>query len=109
MSDTRTDGWNSQLWIYLLAVLICIFPFPLFGFPQLTLVVEKYILYTLVGILSIQHFHYGYSVVSEMCQHFGIKCFTVSPYTQHAVVVNIKKFLLFMIIQIFCFSSLHPR
>ncbi|XP_070495056.1 ethanolaminephosphotransferase 1 isoform X2 [Chironomus tepperi] len=79
MSDTRTDGWNSQLWIYLLTVLICIFPFPLFGFPQMTLVVEKYILYILVGILSIQHFHYGYSVVNEMCQHFGIKCFTIKP------------------------------
>ncbi|KAL7040048.1 hypothetical protein ACKWTF_000239 [Chironomus riparius] len=79
MSDTRTDGWNSQLWIYLFAVLICIFPFPFFGYQRLTLVVEKYILYTLVGILSIQHFHYGYSVVSEMCQHFGIKCFTIKP------------------------------
>lgn len=79
MSDTRTDGWNTQLWIYLAAVLFCIFPYNFLGNWQLPLVLEKSVLYALVGVLSIQHFHYGYSVVVEMCQHFGIKCFTIKP------------------------------
>lgn len=78
MSDTRCDNWNSQLSVYMAAVLVCIFPFQLCSSFKLPLNIELWTLWALGGIFSVLHFHYGYGVVTEMCQHFGIKCFTVS-------------------------------
>lgn len=87
MSDTRCDNWNSQLTVYLLAVLVCIFPFQQCGLPQLPLDVELWILWALVGIFSLLHFHYGFGIVTEMCQHFGIKCFTVKDFCYYYMFV----------------------
>lgn len=87
MSDTRCDNWNSQLTVYLLAVLVCIFPFQQCGFSQLPLDVELWILWALVGIFSMLHFHYGFGIVTEMCQHFGIKCFTVKLFYYYLMFV----------------------
>lgn len=77
MSDTICDGWNFQLTVYSIATVICITPYQLCGLPAMPLDVEKGILITLLVLFSVLHFHYGYGIVTEMCQHFGIKCFTV--------------------------------
>lgn len=77
MSDTVCDGWNFQLSVYSIATLICIMPYQAVGLPALPFVAEKWILITLLTVFSVLHFHYGYGIVQEMCQHFGIKCFTV--------------------------------
>lgn len=75
MADTVFNACNFQLVVYTISVLICIIPYQL-GW-KLPAVVEQWTLYTLVIVFSILHFYYGFAVVSEMCQHFGIKCFTV--------------------------------
>lgn len=77
MSNTMCDGWNFQLSVYTAAVLFCITPYHLLSLPALSFAAEKWILYSLLVVFSIQHFHYGYGVITEMCEHFGIKCFTV--------------------------------
>lgn len=97
MSSCRCDNWNLQLTVYMLAVLFCIFPFHLCGFSALPLDVEKWILFSLVGVFSALHFHYGYGVVTEMCQHFGIKCFTVSVISR---VLSLTKYNFFVSPQI---------
>lgn len=77
MSDTLCDAWNFQLTIYSIAVLFCITPFQWIGLPALSFAAEKWILISLLVFFSALHFHYGYGIVTEMCEHFGIKCFTV--------------------------------
>lgn len=77
MSDTICDGWNLQLTVYSIATVICIFPYQLCGLSVLPLSIERGILITLLVLFSVLHFHYGYGIVTEMCEHFGIKCFTV--------------------------------
>lgn len=84
MSNTNCDGWNFQLSVYTAAVLFCIMPYQSVGLPELSFTAEKWILYSLLAVFSIQHFHYGYGIITEMCEHFGIKCFTVKtkPFPQ---------------------------
>lgn len=77
MSDTICDAWNFQLTVYSIATVICIFPYKLCGLPAMGLYFEWGILVTLLVLFSVLHFHYGYGIVNEMCEHFGIKCFTV--------------------------------
>lgn len=77
MADTVFNACNFQLVVYTISVLICIIPYQLVLGWTLPAVVEQWTLYTLVIVFSILHFYYGFAVVSEMCQHFGIKCFTV--------------------------------
>jgi len=79
MSNTICDGWNFQLTVYLITTLFCIAPYQLVGLPPLPFYIENYILITLLTVFSVLHFHYGYGIVTEMCEHFGIKCFTIKP------------------------------
>lgn len=64
MSDTRTDGWNFQLTLLSFTTLICVVPYELLGLPKIDLTFEKVALYTLVGVVTLLHFHYGIRVVS---------------------------------------------
>lgn len=82
MADTVYNACNFQLVVYTISVLICIIPYQLVLDWTLPAVVEQWTLYTLVIVFSILHFYYGFAVVSEMCQHFGIKCFTIKPKQQ---------------------------
>ncbi|CRL01603.1 CLUMA_CG014202, isoform A [Clunio marinus] len=79
MSDTKCDGWNFQLTLYSIATAFCIFPYEKLGLPPLSFIIEKWILILLLALFSCFHFHYGYGIVTEMCKHFGIKCFTIKP------------------------------
>lgn len=85
MSNTICDGWNFQLTVYLITTLFCIAPYQLVGLPPLPFYVENYILITLLTGFSVLHFHYGYGIVTEMCEHFGIKCFTVCLSFYHSL------------------------
>lgn len=97
MSDTICDGWNCQLSVYSIATLICILPYQLLGLPAMPFVVEKWIQITLLTVFSVLHFHYGYGIVTEMCQHFGIKCFTVSLSFHHSLTL-LSSSLLFQLL-----------
>lgn len=85
MSDTICDGWNFQLTLYSIATLICIAPYQMLGLPALSFAAEKWILISQLTVYSALHFHYGYGIVTEMCQHFGIKCFTVCLSFYHSL------------------------
>jgi ethanolaminephosphotransferase len=78
MSDTTFSGWNTMLSVYTAATVLCIIPYQMVGLPALAFTVEKWILISLFTAFSAFHVHYGYGIVTEMCEHFGIKCFTVS-------------------------------
>jgi ethanolaminephosphotransferase len=78
MSDTVFSGWNTMLSVYAVATFICIVPYQAVGLPVLSFAIEKWILVSLLVAFSAFHLHYGYGIVTEMCEHFGIKCFTVS-------------------------------
>lgn len=80
MSDTICDGWNFQLTLYSIATIICIAPYQALGLPPLPFTFEIWILYGSLILYSALHFHYGYGIVTEMCQHFRIKCFTVKVF-----------------------------
>lgn len=82
MTGTLFSVWNFQLVAYTISVLISIIPYQLVLGVHLPFYVEQWQLYGLVIVFSILHFYYGYAVVSEMCQHLGIKCFTVCARVQ---------------------------
>lgn len=63
MSNTRCDGWNSQLTMLLVATVVCVLPYQLIGLPAVPFIVEKWIIYCLALLVSVLHFHYGRGVV----------------------------------------------
>uniref|UniRef100_A0A023EUD9 Putative sn-12-diacylglycerol ethanolamine-and cholinephosphotransferase n=1 Tax=Aedes albopictus TaxID=7160 RepID=A0A023EUD9_AEDAL len=79
MTDTRADLWNGLLNLLTAAAIVCIFPYQMLGIPALWLEYERNILYALVLVVTVAHLHYGQGVVREMCSHFRIRCFKVSP------------------------------
>lgn len=64
MSDTRANAWNHLLWPILLTTLASVLPWHLIGIPPLSADAECVIVYTLAGISTIAHVHYGQGVVS---------------------------------------------
>ncbi|XP_017153668.1 ethanolaminephosphotransferase 1 [Drosophila miranda] len=78
MSDTRCDGFNVLMWPLAATVGVCCFPYyeQVFGM-DLTADGERWIVQGLTIFSTLAHWHYGYSVVSEMCNHFHIRCFKI--------------------------------
>ncbi|XP_001356474.3 ethanolaminephosphotransferase 1 [Drosophila pseudoobscura] len=78
MSDTRCDGFNVLMWPLAATVGVCCFPYyeQVFGM-DLTSDGERWIVQGLTIFSTLAHWHYGYSVVSEMCNHFHIRCFKI--------------------------------
>ncbi|KAH8385400.1 hypothetical protein KR200_011374 [Drosophila serrata] len=80
MSDTRCDGFNVLMWPLAATVAVCCFPYYETVFEtDLPLDIELWILYGLTIFSTLAHWHYGFGVVSEMCDHFHIRCFKVRP------------------------------
>ncbi|KQS70718.1 uncharacterized protein Dere_GG23508, isoform C [Drosophila erecta] len=76
MSDTRCDAFNVLMWPLAATVGVCCFPYYQQVFDtDLTSDIERWILYGLTIFSTLAHWHYGYGVVSEMCDHFHIRCF----------------------------------
>ncbi|XP_059617247.1 ethanolaminephosphotransferase 1 isoform X2 [Phlebotomus argentipes] len=79
MSDTRTDCWNGLLWVLLVATGVSTFPFYDSLGVHFSVGMELAVVYTITGISTAAHIHYGTCVVREMCHHFNIKCFQIPP------------------------------
>ncbi|XP_055638262.1 ethanolaminephosphotransferase 1 isoform X2 [Toxorhynchites rutilus septentrionalis] len=77
MSDTRADVWNTFFNLLAAGTIVCVFPYPLLGLPELWVEYERSILQALTFVVTIAHLHYGQGVVREMCNHFRIKCFKI--------------------------------
>ena len=77
MSDTRADLWNGLLNLLCVVTLFSVLPYPSLGLPELSIEIERYLLYGLTVCVTIAHLHYGAGVVREMCHHFRIRCFKV--------------------------------
>ncbi|XP_055849045.1 ethanolaminephosphotransferase 1 [Episyrphus balteatus] len=69
MSNTRCEAfhWMTPIFIILIAFALWI---PFF---------ERFILYVLLIYTTLAHWHYGASVVNQMCEHFNRICFKVTP------------------------------
>lgn len=76
MSNTRCDGWNSQLTMLLVATVVCVLPYQLIGLPAMPFIVEKWIIYSLALLVSVLHFHYGRGVVNRNIFNV-LKTFTI--------------------------------
>ncbi|XP_058061160.1 ethanolaminephosphotransferase 1 isoform X2 [Anopheles bellator] len=79
MSDTRADLWNALLNLLCVTVAFGILPYTSLGLPELDIDFERYLLYALTFFVTIAHLHYGAGVVQEMCHHFRIRCFKITP------------------------------
>uniref|UniRef100_A0A182WFG7 Uncharacterized protein n=1 Tax=Anopheles minimus TaxID=112268 RepID=A0A182WFG7_9DIPT len=77
MSDTRADLWNGLLNLLSVVAFFSVLPYPMIGLPELSIQIERYLLYGLTFCVTIAHIHYGAGVVREMCHHFRIRCFKV--------------------------------
>ncbi|EDW63815.1 ethanolaminephosphotransferase 1 [Drosophila virilis] len=86
MSDTRCDGFNILMWPLLATVGVCCFPWyeHVFGM-DLTAQGERWLVHGLTIFVTLAHWHYGYGVVSEMCNHFKIRCFKITKPPGNAV------------------------
>jgi len=73
MSNTR-----SELLSFVLAPLALAVAFVLLV-PGLTLQSELAVLYSLTVFVLLAHLHYGACVVTQMCDHFGIRPFHIKP------------------------------
>ncbi|XP_030562088.1 ethanolaminephosphotransferase 1 [Drosophila novamexicana] len=67
MSVTRAEAWHWQTPMFVLSMLVSLW------LPAL----ERPLLYTLLIVTTLTHWHYGASVVNQMCEHFNRVCFTV--------------------------------
>ncbi|XP_017839996.2 ethanolaminephosphotransferase 1 isoform X1 [Drosophila busckii] len=86
MSDTRCDAFNILMWPLAATVGVCCFPwYQEFFDTDLTADGERWILYGLTIFVTLAHWHYGYGVVSEMCEHFNINCFKIKNTTANDV------------------------
>ncbi|XP_017849266.2 ethanolaminephosphotransferase 1 isoform X1 [Drosophila busckii] len=67
MSSTRSDAWHWQTPMFIGSLLVSLW------MP----VLERPLLYALLIVTTFTHWHYGTSVVNQMCKHFNRVCFTV--------------------------------
>uniref|UniRef100_A0A336MIB6 CSON001609 protein n=1 Tax=Culicoides sonorensis TaxID=179676 RepID=A0A336MIB6_CULSO len=79
MSDTPTDRFNALLYPTAICVAFGCFPYSSFNLTQLSLETERWLIYLLTALVTLAHLHYGAGVVCEMCDHFKIRCFKVTP------------------------------
>lgn len=68
MSSTRSEAWHWQTPMFVMSVLLSLW------LPSL----ERPLLYALLIVTTLTHWHYGASVVNQMCEHFNRVCFTVN-------------------------------
>ncbi|KAH8274071.1 hypothetical protein KR044_009875 [Drosophila immigrans] len=67
MSVTRCEAWHWQTPMYVVSILLSLW------LP----ILERPLLYMLLIVTTLTHWHYGASVVDQMCEHFNRICFTV--------------------------------
>lgn len=67
MSVTRSEAWHWQTPMFVISFLLSLW------LPLL----ERPLLYMLLLVTTLSHWHYGASVVNQMCEHFNRVCFTV--------------------------------
>ncbi|XP_030376746.1 ethanolaminephosphotransferase 1 [Scaptodrosophila lebanonensis] len=67
MSSTRSEAWHWQTPMFALSLILSLW------LP----ILERPLLYTLLVVTTLTHWHYGASVVNQMCDHFNRICFTV--------------------------------
>lgn len=91
MTNTTVDGWNHQITLYSIATLICIAPYQMIGLPALSLFFETYVLLGMIVFFKCVHIHYAYGMINEMCDHLGIKCFTVR-FTFYNTILSVRDF-----------------
>lgn len=71
MSNTRCESFHWMTPLFGVCIVIsCWLPF-----------FERFLLYTLFLVTTLCHWHYGYSVVNQMCVHFNRICFSVQMRT----------------------------
>lgn len=68
MSSTRSEAWHWQTPMFVMSVLFSLW------LP----ILERALLYALLIVTTLTHWHYGASVVNQMCEHFNRVCFTVN-------------------------------
>lgn len=68
MSSTRSEAWHWQTPMFVISVL----------FSRLLPILERPLLYALLIVTTLTHWHYGARVVNQMCEHFNRVCFTVN-------------------------------
>ncbi|XP_055298290.1 ethanolaminephosphotransferase 1 isoform X2 [Sitodiplosis mosellana] len=80
MSDTRADGFNHLICLVIIVFGLSVAPLDKFD-ANITIDpdIEKTLVYCLAAIATLMHFHFGYGVVREMCDHFKIRCFKIPP------------------------------
>ncbi|KAM8714965.1 hypothetical protein ACLKA7_002073 [Drosophila subpalustris] len=67
MSTSRCEAWHWQTPFYVVTILLSLW------LP----ILERPFLYMLLIVTTLTHWHYGASVVNQMCEHFNRVCFTV--------------------------------
>lgn len=77
MTKTTVDGWNHQLTLYTVAVIFAVIPYQMCGLSSLPMFVEKNMLLGLFVLSKCVHIHYAYGMITQLCDHLGINCFTV--------------------------------
>jgi len=70
MSNTRAEVLSLALYPLAAAAFLSLVISP-------SLTGELAVLYILTGLLTVMHIHYGFCVVSEMCQHFHVRPFHI--------------------------------
>lgn len=74
MSNTRCEGFHWMSPIFVISILISMYiPF-----------LERTILYLLTIVTTLSHWHYGSTVVQQMCKHFNRVCFLVTKPTKQS-------------------------
>ncbi|XP_030242508.1 ethanolaminephosphotransferase 1 [Drosophila navojoa] len=73
MSVTRCEAWHWQAPMFVMSLLMSLW------LP----VLERPLLYILLIVTTLTHWHYGASVVNQMCEHFNRVCFTVHKRVTH--------------------------
>jgi ethanolaminephosphotransferase len=75
MSNTRCEGFNF-LTLLLLGAMLVSFYMP---------ILERFLVYLLLLLSTLLHWHYGTIVVQQMCKHFDRICFKVTKPRQRKV------------------------
>ncbi|EDW12396.1 ethanolaminephosphotransferase 1 isoform X2 [Drosophila mojavensis] len=73
MSVTRCEAWHWQTPMFVMSLLMSLW------LP----ILERPLLYILLIVTTLTHWHYGASVVNQMCEHFNRVCFTVHKRVTH--------------------------
>ncbi|SPP82334.1 ethanolaminephosphotransferase 1 [Drosophila guanche] len=84
MSVTRCEAWHWQTPMFAFSLLLSVW------IPLL----ERPLLYLLLIATTLTHWHYGASVVNQMCEHFNRVCFTVNKRLPEEEFEKRKKMLL---------------